>query len=160
MAVLAAVSFPTATRREFGSDSELYSLGATVAYAVGVTQSIELYANVDVLDGEATDAVAELSFSIGDSIGGYVEAGFQPALTGRLRATRRRGLTWLVRPHVQLDVYFRRDRLKQARTYRLASACPSSFRSRFAASRDSTACAGGSVAANPVSSRESSGSLW
>jgi len=46
MAVLAAVSFPTATRREFGSDSELYSLGATVAHAVGDTQSPPVDAEV------------------------------------------------------------------------------------------------------------------
>ena len=118
MAVLATVSFPTATRREFGSDSELYSLGATVAHAVGDTQSIALYANVDVLDGEATWTLSPTwSFSLGDSIGGYIEAGFQPAAHGTPASdVAGGGLTWLVRPAVQLDVYFLSGLTEESRT--------------------------------------------
>lgn len=107
VAVLGAVSFPTA-RRDLGNGSEQYSLGATVGWSPSDSQSIAFYANVDVLDGDATWTLSpNWSFAVSDTVGGYLEAGhqFSSARGQADNSVAGGGLTWMVRPNVQLDVY-------------------------------------------------------
>ena len=108
MAVLAAVSFPVASRRELGNDDEQYSFGATVGHTLTDNQSIALYANVDLLHGDATWTLSpSWSFALGNTVGGYVEAGIQPAMHGEsANNVGGGGITWMVRPTIQLDLYF------------------------------------------------------
>jgi hypothetical protein len=107
LAVLAAISFPTATRGDLGNDSEQYSVGATVGRSLGETQSVALYANVDVLDGDARWTLSpNWSFALSPTLAGYVEAGLQPAGHGQpSNDTAGGGFAWMVRPTVQLDAY-------------------------------------------------------
>jgi hypothetical protein len=107
MAMLAVVSVPTA-RRDLGLGSEQYSLGVTVGWSLGEQQSLALYANVDLLDGHATWTVSpNWSFALSDTVGGYLEGGYQFAdANGQARnAVAGGGLTWMVTPTVQLDTY-------------------------------------------------------
>lgn len=107
-ALLGTVSFPTAAQQELGLQSEQYSLGATAGWQVGDDQSLALYASVDVLDGSATWTLSpNWSFTLTDTLAGYVEAGFQPASHGNpVNDVAGAGVAWMVRPTVQLDAYF------------------------------------------------------
>jgi hypothetical protein len=107
LAVLGVVSFPTA-RRDLGNGSEQYSLGATAGWSLSDTQSVALYANVDVLGGDATWTLSpNWSVALSDSVGAYVEGGYQfgGAHGQQDNAVAGGGLTWMVRPNVQLDAY-------------------------------------------------------
>lgn len=107
MALLGAVSFPTA-RRELGNGAEQYSLGTTLGWSLSEAQSVALYANVDLLDGNATWTLSpNWSVAVSDHVGGYLEVGYQfSAARGQPdNAVAGGGLTWMVRPTVQLDVY-------------------------------------------------------
>jgi hypothetical protein len=107
MALLGTVSVPTA-RRDLGNGSEQYSFGATAGWSLSSSQSVAFYANVDVLNGDATWTLSpNWSFALSESFGGYLEAGYQ---SGNARgqadnAVAGGGLTWMVRPNVQLDIY-------------------------------------------------------
>ena len=106
-AALGAVSFPTA-RRDLSSGSEQYSLGATAGWSLSDAQAVAVYANVDVLHGDTTWTLSpNFSFALSETVGGYLEAGYQ-ASSARDQpdnAVAGGGLTWLVRPNVQLDAY-------------------------------------------------------
>jgi hypothetical protein len=106
-ALLGVVSFPTA-RRDIGLGSKQYSLGATTAWSLGQQQSVELYANVDLLEGHATWTVSpNWSFALSNTVGGYLEGGYQfgNANGQAENAVAGGGLTWMVTPAVQLDAY-------------------------------------------------------
>lgn len=107
VALLGAVSFPTA-RRDLGNGTEQYSFGVTTSWSPSDSQSMALYANVDVLDGEATWTISpNWSFALSDRVGGYLEVGYQfSAAHGQSdNAVAGGGLTWMARPNVQLDIY-------------------------------------------------------
>jgi hypothetical protein len=107
MALLGAVSFPTA-RRDLGNGSEQYSFGATAGWSLSDSQSVAFYANVDLLDGDATWTLSpNWSFALSDAVGGYLEAGYQfsDAHGQADNVVAGGGLTWMVRPNVQLDAY-------------------------------------------------------
>jgi hypothetical protein len=107
VALLGAVSFPTA-RNELGLGSEQYSLGATAAWSLSEQQALSLYANVDLLDGHETWTVSpSWSFALSNTVGGYVEGGYQfgTANGQAVNAVAGGGLTWMVTPTVQLDAY-------------------------------------------------------
>ena len=106
VAMLGAVTFPTASG-DLGLDNEEYSLGTTLGWSFSDEQSVALYANVDILDGQAQWTLSpNWSFAISHMVGGYVEAGFQPATHGvRANEIAGGGVTWMVRPTMQLDAY-------------------------------------------------------
>jgi hypothetical protein len=107
LAVLGVVSFPSA-RRDLGNGSEQYSLGATAGWSLSDTQSVALYANVDVLDGHATWTLSpNWSLALSGRVGAYVEGGYQfgGPRSQQDNAVAGGGLTWMVRPNVQLDAY-------------------------------------------------------
>ncbi len=105
-AALAVVSFPTG-KQEFSNGSEVYSLGTTVGWAVDDRNSLAFLANVDVMRGDATWTISpNWSFSLGDTVGAYVEAGWQfPPHGEPANEVAGGGLTWLVRPTLQLDIF-------------------------------------------------------
>jgi hypothetical protein len=106
-ALLGVVSLPTA-RRDLGQGSEQYSLGATAGWSLGEQQSLALYANVDVLEGQAKWTVSpNWSFALSDTVGGYLEGGYQFGnANGPVEnVVAGGGLTWMVTPAVQLDAY-------------------------------------------------------
>jgi len=106
-ALLGVVSFPTA-RRDIGLGTEQYSLGATAAWSLGQQQSVALYANVDLLEGQAKWTVSpNWSFALSNTFGGYLEGGYQfgNANGQAENAVAGGGLTWMVTPAVQLDAY-------------------------------------------------------
>ena len=106
-AVLGTVSFPTA-EHGLSNGSEQYSIGVTAGWSLSDSQSVALYANVDVLDGDATWTLSpNWSFALSETVGGYLEAGYQFSATrGESdNAIAGGGLTWMVRPNVQLDAY-------------------------------------------------------
>ena len=77
MALLGTISFPTA-RHNLGDRSEQYSFGATAGWSLNDSQSVALYANVDLLAGDATWTLSpNWSFALSDDVGGYLEAGYQ-----------------------------------------------------------------------------------
>lgn len=107
VAVLGTISFPTA-ERELSNRSEQYSFGVTASWSPSDSQSVALYANVDVLDGDATWTLSpNWSFALSDRVDGYLEVGYQfsDARDQPDNAVAGGGLAWLVRPNVQLDVY-------------------------------------------------------
>jgi hypothetical protein len=106
-ALLSSVSFPTAARN-LGNRTEQYSFGATTSWSPSDSQSVALYLNVDMLDGDATWTLSpNWSFALSDAVGGYLEAGYQFSVArGESdNAVAGGGLTWMVRPNVQLDAY-------------------------------------------------------
>lgn len=106
-ALLGAVSFPTAARK-LSAGTEQYSLGATAGWTLNPQQSVALYANVDLLDGDAKWTVSpNWSFALSDTVSGYLEGGYQfsNAKGQAANAVAGGGLTWMVRPTVQLDAY-------------------------------------------------------
>jgi hypothetical protein len=107
MSVLGAVSFPTGND-ETGAGTEQYSLGTTLGWSMSDDQSLSFYTNVDFLRGNATWTFApSWSFDLTETVGGYVEAGYQPAAHGDpANALAGAGFMWLVKPTVQLDAYF------------------------------------------------------
>lgn len=106
MSMLGAVSLPTGNDA-IGAGTEQYSLGATLGWSLSDEQSLSVFTNVDVLRGNATWTFApSWSFNLTDTVGGYVEAGYQPAAHGDpANALAGAGLMWLVQPTVQLDAY-------------------------------------------------------
>jgi hypothetical protein len=106
-ALLGAVSFATG-QGQLSLGTTQYSLGTTVGWSVSDQQSLAFYVNVDVLDGQAKWTLSpSWSFSVSDTIGGYIEAGYQPASHGDpANAIAGGGLTWMAKPTVQLDVYW------------------------------------------------------
>jgi hypothetical protein len=107
MSMLGAVSFPTGND-EIGAGTEQYSLGATLGWSMSDDQSLSFYTNVDVLRGNATWTFApSWNFDLTETVGGYVEAGYQPASHGdAANALAGAGVMWLVKQTVQLDAYF------------------------------------------------------
>ncbi|HQR48530.1 MAG TPA: transporter [Steroidobacteraceae bacterium] len=107
MSMLGVVSFPTGNE-DIGAGAEQYSLGATLGWTLSDSQSLAFYTNVDLLAGDATWTFApSWNFDLGETVGGYVEAGYQPAAHGDpANALAGAGLMWLVKPTVQLDAYF------------------------------------------------------
>jgi hypothetical protein len=107
MALLGVVSVPTAAR-DIGLESEQYSLGATVGWSLGEQQSLALYANVDLLEGQSTWTVSpSWGIALADSVGAFIEAGYQfgSARDQTDNAVAGGGLTWMATPVVQLDAY-------------------------------------------------------
>ena len=100
MALLGVVSVPTAAR-DIGLESEQYSLGATVGWSLGEQQSLALYANVDLLEGQSTWTVSpSWGIALADSVGAFIEAGYQfgSAQDQTDNAVAGGGLTWMVTP--------------------------------------------------------------
>lgn len=107
MALLCVVSFPTA-HRDISLASEQYSLGATAGWSLGEQQSLALYANVDLLEGQATWTVSpNWGVALAETVGAYLEVGYQFGSAKDLadNAVAGGGLTWMVSPTVQLDAY-------------------------------------------------------
>jgi hypothetical protein len=91
-----------------GQESEQYSLGATVGSSLGEQQSLAFYANVDLLEGQSTwTASPSWGIALADSVGAFIETGYQfgSAQDQTDKAVAGGGLTWMVTPLVQLDVY-------------------------------------------------------
>ena len=107
MSMLGVVSFPTG-HEDIGNGTEQYSLGTTLGWSMSDDQSLTLFTNVDMLEGDATWTFApSWNFDVSGTVGGYFEAGYQPAAHGDpANALAGAGLMWLVKPTVQLDAYF------------------------------------------------------
>lgn len=105
-AALAVVSVPTG-KQEFSNGSAVYSLGTTASWAVNEGNSLALLVNADVMKGDATWTISpNWSFSLGDTVGAYVEAGWQfPPHGDPTNEVAGGGFTWLVKPTVQLDIF-------------------------------------------------------
>lgn len=101
-AALGAIEFATGDDA-FTSGATQYSLGLTGSWALGLSQTVSLYANIDRLDGNDTFTLSpSLGFGLSDTVSAYVEAGLSAA-KGSDDYLAGGGLTWMVTPRLQLD---------------------------------------------------------
>lgn len=106
LALLGVVEFPTGDSL-IGADGTQYSLGATLGTSFDDGQTLAFYANVDRLRGEDTWTLSSSwGFDLGDTLAGYVEAGYVPAGNGDpSNVLAGGGLMWAVQDTVQLDAW-------------------------------------------------------
>jgi hypothetical protein len=104
-AVLGSASFPTGDD-PFTADEHQYGLGTTLGLDLSEVVSIAFYANAAYEDSDTVWTVSpSLSFSLGDRLGVYVEAGASFGEEDESDAVvAGGGLTWMLTPIVQFDV--------------------------------------------------------
>ena len=102
-ATLGSMTFDTGAE-EFSNNAKQYDLGVSLALDVGNDVSAGFYVNATHLDGEDAVAVSpSLSFSLSESVGAYLEAGYFSNAGEPNSSVAGAGLTWMATPSVQLD---------------------------------------------------------
>jgi hypothetical protein len=106
LSLLGVVLLPTGDAA-VSLDGEQYSLGATLGTSFDEGQTLAFYANVDRFRGDDTWTLsASWGCDLGDTLGGYVEAGYVPAGGGDpSNVLAGGGLMWAVSDTVQLDAW-------------------------------------------------------
>ncbi len=103
-AALGAVTL-TDGAQPFTGAKTAFDLGATLSYALSDAWSLGCYVNAGRADGATTvDFSPSLSFTITESLAGFVEAGANYGSAGLNEAVAGGGLTLMVTPAVQLDL--------------------------------------------------------
>ncbi|WP_422505899.1 transporter [Stenotrophomonas sp. GZD-301] len=106
VAVLASSTFATGDR-DFSEGGTQYALGASYEYAFDDRWSGALYANA--VRGAGADTFTwspSLSVALTDTVSSYVELGFTDTDGEPSTAIAGAGVTWMLRPRVQLDASF------------------------------------------------------
>lgn len=89
------------------SDGRQYALAATVEHTFNDRLSGALYASHQRGDGQhSTTWSPSLTLSVTERLGVYLEAGFTDANDGPRQNVAGAGMTWMLRPTVQLDASF------------------------------------------------------
>lgn len=89
------------------SDGRQYALGASLEHEFSPRWSAALYASHQRGDGQhSSNWSPSLALTVSERLGAYLEAGFSRSNDGPDQAIAGLGLTWLLRPNVQLDASF------------------------------------------------------
>jgi hypothetical protein len=104
-AALGGVTLATGST-PFSNSHTQYSLATTVQRALGDTQALAFYADVDESDGDVALTLSpSWNIALGERLGGFVEAGYTHAEHADDDVVAGGGLTWMASDIVQLDVY-------------------------------------------------------
>lgn len=105
--VLGSVAF-TDGSREFGNPHKQYLLGAAINWQLDPRNSVGAYIENNHADGRNDQLLAvNAGRALTDTVGGYVELGWQHLDGSRSGSMGGAGLTWMATPNVQLDASFR-----------------------------------------------------
>ncbi|ROP77178.1 outer membrane putative beta-barrel porin/alpha-amylase [Stenotrophomonas rhizophila] len=106
VALLASTTFATGSR-DFSEGATQYALGASYEYDVDDRWTGALYANLT--RGGSEDSVTwapSVSFAATDTVSTYLEVGFTDTHGEPSSRIAGAGVTWMVKPRVQLDASF------------------------------------------------------
>jgi hypothetical protein len=102
-AALGGVTFATG-EEPFSVEKPLYRLATAMSLKLNDTYSSGLYINLTRSDGKTGYTLSpNLNFALTNSVGAYVEAGFNHVDQNPNTTVAGGGLTWMVTPIVQLD---------------------------------------------------------